>query len=62
MSKKKLGMEFIFCMNISNQKIDILVGFVVNNMMKKLSSTFSQTVEQIEVVKEVALSQVSKLN
>ena len=61
-SKKKLGMEFIFCMNISNQKIDILVGFVVNNMMKKLSSTFSQTVEQIEVVKEVALSQVSKLN
>ena len=49
-------------MNISNQKIDILVGFVVNNMMKKLSSTFSQTVEQIEVVKEVALSQVSKLN
>ena len=49
-------------MNISNQKIDILVGFAVNNMMKKLSSTFSQTVEQIEVVKEVALSQVSNLN
>ena len=49
-------------MNISNQKIDILVGFVVNNMMKELSSTFPQTVEQIEVVKEVALSQVSKLN
>ena len=46
--------------NISHQKIDILVSIVVN-MMKYLP-TFSETVEQIELVMEIDLPEVSKLS
>ena len=46
--------------NISHQKTDILVSFVVN-MMKYLPNS-SQTLKQIELVKEVGLPEVSKLN
>ena len=44
--------------NIFRQKIDLLVAIIIYD---EVQSIFSQTVEQIEVVKDIVLLEVSKL-